>query len=155
MRYRLYQPGDFAALYAVEELCFEPPFRFSRTYMRQLIERRSSTTWIAEEVEQLTGFAIVDCSEEPGESAAYIETLEAHPAWRRRGIGAGLLLRVEDSARAAGAHIIWLHVDAENSAAIRLYERHSYERQGREEHYYARHRAALIYSKQLFPAYPE
>ena len=39
MLYRLYQPGDFAALYAVEELCFEPPFRFSRAYMRQLIAK--------------------------------------------------------------------------------------------------------------------
>ncbi len=155
MQCRLYQPGDFAALYAVEELCFGPPFRFSRTYMRQLIESPSSATWIAEEAAQLAGFSIVDWSEEPGESAAYIETIEVHPEWRRRGIGAGLLLRVEDSARAAGATAIWLHVDAENSAAIRLYERRSYERQGREEHYYARHRAALIYSKRLVPAHPE
>ncbi len=49
MLYRLYQPGDFPALYAVEELCFEPPFRFSRTYMRQLIESPNAATWIAEE----------------------------------------------------------------------------------------------------------
>ena len=71
----------------------------------------------------------------------------------RRGRGA-VALASENSARAAGAHAIWLHVDAENSAAIRLYERHGYIAQGREEHYYARNRAALIYSKQLAQSDP-
>jgi hypothetical protein len=48
MHYRLYQPADFAALYAVEELCFEAPFRFSRALMRKLIANPNSATWIAE-----------------------------------------------------------------------------------------------------------
>ena len=46
---------------------------------------------------------------------------------------------------------IWLHVDAENAPAIRLYQAHGYQKQGREEHYYARHRPAEIYSKPLTP----
>ena len=37
MIYRLYQPDDFAQLYAVEKTPFQPPIRFSRSYMRQLI----------------------------------------------------------------------------------------------------------------------
>jgi len=49
MLYRLYQPADFAQLYAVEEICFQPPFRFSRALMRKLIANSSSATWIAEE----------------------------------------------------------------------------------------------------------
>lgn len=153
MRYRLYQPGDFPALYAVEELCFQPPFRFSRTYMRQLIEGPDSATWIVEDgpetSPELIGFSIVEWPSEPGEAYAYIQTIEVSPAWRGRGIGNELLRRVEASARDAGAHSIQLHVDVENSAAIRLYESHGYERQGREEHYYARHRAAFIYAKTL------
>ncbi len=149
MHYRLYKPSDFDALYAVEELCFEPPFRFSRAYMRQSIQSSRSATWIAEENKELAGFAIVEWAEEQGKTVAYIVTLETHPSWRRRGIGAELLRRIEDSARAAGAGVIWLHVDAENSAAIRLYESHSYARRGREEHFYARNRAALIYAKSL------
>ncbi len=83
------------------------------------------------------------------ESAAYIQTLEVHPAFRGRGIGAELLCRAEGSARAAGALSIELHVDVENAAAIRLYESHGYTRRGREENYYARHRAAFIYAKPL------
>jgi ribosomal-protein-alanine N-acetyltransferase len=149
MLYRPYKPGDFTALYAVEELCFEPPFRFSRAYMRQSVQSSHSATWIAEEKTELAGFAIVEWAEEQGKTVAYIVTLETHPSWRRRGIGAELLRRVEVSARAAGAGAVWLHVDAENSAAIRLYESRGYARQGREEHFYARNRAALIYSKML------
>ena len=149
MRYRLYQSGDFPALYAVEELCFEPPVRFSRVYMRQLIESPNSATWIAEEDANLIGFSIVDWPSGQSESAAYIQTLEVHPAFRGRGIGAELLIRAEESARAAGARSIALHVDIENAAAIRLYESRGYARQGREEHYYARHRAAFVYAKTL------
>jgi ribosomal protein S18 acetylase RimI-like enzyme len=151
--YRLYQPGDFPPLYAVEELCFEPAFRFSRIYMRRLIESPNAATWIAEggpetNVE-LMGFSIVEWPAEQSESAAYIQTLEVHPAFRGRGIGAELLGRAENSARAAGAHSIALHVDVENTAAIRLYENRGYTREGREEHYYARHRAAFVYAKLL------
>jgi [ribosomal protein S18]-alanine N-acetyltransferase len=153
MRYRLYIPADFPALYAVEELCFAPAFRFSRLYMRQLVESSDSATWIAEEGPEpeieLIGFSIVEWTAEPSKSTAYIQTLEVHPAFRNRGIGAELLSRAESSARAAGAHSIGLHVDVENAAAIRLYESRDYARQGREEHYYARHRAAFVYAKSL------
>jgi ribosomal protein S18 acetylase RimI-like enzyme len=149
MLYRLFMPGDFPALYAVEELCFEPPFRFSRLYMRQLIESPDSATWIAEEGAELIGFSIVEWTGGQSDSSAYIQTIEVHPAWRGRGIGAELLGRTESSAHAAGAQSIGLHVDVENAAAIRLYESHDYMREGREEHYYARHRAAFIYAKPL------
>jgi ribosomal protein S18 acetylase RimI-like enzyme len=150
---RLYQPGDFPALYAVEELCFAPAFRFARSYMHQIIASRDAATWIAEEDAEakveLIGFAIVEWTAGQGESAAYIQTLEIHPAWRGRGIGAELLRLAEGSARAAGAKSIGLHVDVENAAAIHLYESHGYARQGRQEHYYARHRAAFTYRKPL------
>ena len=149
MLHRLYNATDFPALYAVEELCFAPAFRFSRAYMRQIVESANSATWIAEEDTDLSGFSIVEWTAGEGESIAYIQTLEVHPAWRGRGIGAELLSRVEDSAREAGAKSVALHVDVENAAAIHLYESHGYARQGREEHYYARHRAAFSYSKPL------
>jgi [ribosomal protein S18]-alanine N-acetyltransferase len=147
--YRLYAPGDFAALYAVEELCFEPPFRFSRWYMRQLVRSASGATWIAEEGGELIGFAIVEWGQGAEQNSAYIQTIEVTPLRRGLGTGSELLRRVESSAGAAGARRIWLHVDAENSAAIRLYEGRGYVHQGREEHYYARHRAALVYAKLL------
>jgi [ribosomal protein S18]-alanine N-acetyltransferase len=152
MDYRPYQPADFAALYAVEELCFEPPFRFSRTLMRKLVANPSSATWIAEENSELAGFAIADWATVPKGTIAYIQTIEVHPALRRRGIANQLMRLSENSARAAGATAIWLHVDVENAAAIRLYENQGYARKGREEHFYARHRPAFVYAKSISDA---
>jgi len=150
MRYRAYRPDDFAALYAIEEACFQPPLRFSRAYMRRLVSSSDAATWIAEEEEgQMAGFAIVEWSGEAGARAAYIQTIEVAPEKRRLGVGAALMRCVEQSAQSAGARMIWLHVDAENANAIRLYEAHGYGCKGREANYYPRGRAALMYAKSL------
>jgi ribosomal protein S18 acetylase RimI-like enzyme len=71
------------------------------------------------------------------------------PERRGQGVGGELLRRVEGSAIAAGAQLIWLHVDAENAAAIRLYEANGYRIEGRKEKYYPHGRAALICLKAL------
>jgi ribosomal-protein-alanine N-acetyltransferase len=147
--YRLYKPEDFAALYAIEKACFQPPLRFGRRYMQQLVDNPDAATWIAEQDGRMAGFAIVEWLQDENATVAYIQTIEVAAEQRRQGIAGELLRCVEASARAAGAHAIWLHVDAKNSAAILLYERRGYAGQGRAEHYYARNRSALVYSKKL------
>jgi [ribosomal protein S18]-alanine N-acetyltransferase len=147
--YRPYKPEDFDQLYALEELCFEPPQRFSRRYMRQLISRANAATWIAEEDGRLVGFAIVEWRAGKQGVTAYIQTIEVAPEARRRGVGHELLSRIQSSARGAGACLIWLHVEAVNASAIRLYESHGYHCEGREENYYPLGRAALIYGKRI------
>jgi ribosomal protein S18 acetylase RimI-like enzyme len=151
MIYRLYAHGDFPALYAIEEACFQPPLRFDRRYMRQLVDAAKAATWVAEEDGAMAGFAIVEWTREPGGEngglTAYIQTIEVAPGLRGRGIGRELLRRIESSAQAAGAGAIWLHVDAANERAIALYEANGYRRGKRAEHYYGRGRPALIYSK--------
>jgi ribosomal protein S18 acetylase RimI-like enzyme len=147
--YRLYKPEDFAQLYAIEEVCFQPPFRFGRRYMRQLVGNSNSATWIAEEGERMCGFAIVEWTHDPVGVIAYIQTLEVTPDWRGQGVGGELLRCIEGSARDAGAQAIRLHVDAENGEAVRLYEARGYLCEGREEDYYAPGRGALIFEKSL------
>lgn len=149
MIFRLYKPEDFDALYALEELCFEPPSRFGRRYMRMLVSRANAAAWIAEEDGRLWGFAIVEWAEERRGVTAYIQTIEVAPEARSRGVGGALLGSIESSARAAGARLIWLHVDATNAAAIRLYEAQGYACDGRQENYYPHGRAALIYVNRL------
>jgi ribosomal protein S18 acetylase RimI-like enzyme len=188
---RLYTPQDFAALYAIEERCFEPLFRFGRRTMRQFVSRSNAATWLAEEDGELKGFAMVEWTEHklrlcgggpspqgyksgvpgseplpqgfkggvPGDGSslpgcksrvtAYIQTIEVAPEARGRGVGRALLGPIENSALAAGAVRIRLHVDAENAGAIRLYEAQGYRCQGRQENYYPLSRAALIYLKRL------
>ena len=147
--YRLYTPQDFPALYAIEESCFEPPLRFGRALMRRLVSSAGAATWIAEEDGRMAGFAIVEWTAVARGQIAYIQTIEVLSEYRGLGVGGELIGRAENSARDAAARAIWLHVDAENGAAIRLYEAHGYTRKGREEHYYARRRPALIYAKSM------
>ncbi len=162
MRYRLYQPADFDNLYAIEKICFQPPLRFTRRYMRELTASSNVAVWIAEEEkgigsetaddefsESLTGFAVVEWTQQIGGILAYVVTLEVLPAWRGHGIGRELIRRLEGSANAERAIAIWLHVDIENASAIRLYERSGYQHNGRAEHFYGRNRPAAIFIKHL------
>ena len=149
MNYRLYQPGDFSQLYAIEETCFQPPLRFSRRYVRRLVESDDCVAWVAEQDGAIAGFTIADFGSDAGERFAYIQTIEVLPEMRGRGAGNELLRRVEDSAREKGAGAVWLHVESVNAGAIRLYESHGYSCVGRQENYYARGRAGLVYRKIL------
>ena len=151
MHYRLYTSADFDTLYAIEVACFQPPFRFPRSYMRQLVLDPETATWIAEQDGVMAGFAIVEWGDGKDGPIAYIQTIEVLPALRGRGVGGELLHNLESSARAAGANAISLHVDAENISAIRLYEARGYRCEGREENYYPQNRPALVYFKTLEP----
>lgn len=149
MIFRPYRPEDFDALYEIEVLCFKPPLRFGRWYMRGLLQRRNAAAWIAEEDGQVVGFAIVEWTDEDAGLAAYIQTIEVAPEARCHGVGRMLLGRVEDSALHAGADLIWLHVDEQNTIAQRLYGAQGYSARDRVENYYAQGRTALVYSKSL------
>lgn len=149
MSYRLYAPADFDALYAIEELCFEPPHRFSRSYMRGLVRAANAATWIAEQEGAMAGFAIVEWSRDGVEILAYLQTIEVDPRYRGCGIARELLRRAESSALAAGAQSLWLHVEEQNQPAIRLYQSAGYLCRGREENYYGRGRSGLVYSRRL------
>src|SRR6266581_6329997 len=109
MKYRLFEPEEFDDLYAIEELCFQPPHRFARSYMRQLVGGPDTATWVAEEDGQLAGFAIVEWSQQVVGIGAYIQTIEVLPLQRGRGTGGELMRRLEGSAFAEGAVEIWLH----------------------------------------------
>ncbi len=149
MHYRRYREDDFKQLYDIELACFEPPFRFSRATMQQLLADTASATWIAEEHEQMAGFTIICWAQPPEQPLAYIQTLEVAPTQRRRGVARELLRLAEESATSAGAHVIWLHVAEINTLAIRLYEAHGYSLQGREADYYAKAIPALLYAKPI------
>ncbi|HLY40002.1 MAG TPA: N-acetyltransferase [Terracidiphilus sp.] len=151
MRYRLYSPEDFPALYAIEEVCFEPPFRFSRRYLRAIIHSAHSATWLADVGERIVGFSVIEWSIEAEGALAYLQTIEVLPEFRKHGVASELLGCSENSALAGGAHEIWLHVDEFNASAIRLYEYHGYVRRARKENYYPQGRAALVLAKQMKP----
>lgn len=149
MLFRRYSADDFAALYTIEERCFEPRFRFGRGYMQHLVSNPEATTWIAEEDGVMVGFAIVAWGRSVQADGGYLQTIEVLPEYRGRSVGEKLIGLAEVSAWSAKADVLSLHVDEENEAAIALYEKCGYRRRGRKDHYYARGRAALLFEKHL------
>ena len=149
MIFRRYTAADFDEIYAIEEICFQAPLRFPRRYVRRLVEDADTITWIAEEEGKIAGFSIADFGRDEDGVFAYIQTIEVRPEMRGRGAGNELLRRIEGSVRERGAGAIWLHVESRNAGAIRLYEAHGYKCEGRQENYYSRGRAGLIYRKVL------
>jgi RimJ/RimL family protein N-acetyltransferase len=63
--------------------------------------------------------------------------------WRGRGIGAALLAEGIERARAAGAHKLALQVWPHNQAAIALYERFGFQREGYLQSHYRRRSGEL------------
>ena len=151
MRYRLYRPEDFEALHAIETACFEPPLRFERAYLQQLTKARNGATWVAEsDAGNPVGFGVVEWKRaRTGDMAGYVATIEVLPEQRGQGVGSELLMWMEEAARAAGASFLWLHVDARNEAAQRLYDRHGYAEAGAREDFYGPGRGARILVKDL------
>ncbi|MGH9589533.1 MAG: GNAT family N-acetyltransferase, partial [Terracidiphilus sp.] len=149
MLFRRYLTDDFQALYAIEERCFEPRFRFGRGYMQHLVRNPEAVTWVAEEDGVMAGFAIVAWGRSVSAEGGYLQTIEVVPEFRNRGVGEKLVGLAEISAWTAETGTLSLHVDSENGAAIALYEKCGYRRRGRRDHYYARGRAALFFEKQL------
>jgi len=67
---------------------------------------------------------------------AHITNIAVHPEHRGHGVGAGLIKAMQDDIIALGHSSATLEVREDNGAAIRLYERHGFERAGRRKKYY-------------------
>ena len=140
---RAYRAGDWKAMYALDLICFEPPFRFGQREMRRLAEAPNAICVLAQADAALAGFCIVDIEDR----WAYVVTLDVAPERRRRGLATRLMAAVEARVRAGGSTGIGLHVFNANSGAIRFYERIGYERIGMHEDFYGGGLDALIYRK--------
>ena len=119
---RLFVASDLPSLYAIEETCFLPPVRFSRSLIRSLAFDPNFRTWLGMVDDVRAGFAVVGLIGEEDPASAYIWTIEVLPAFRRLGVARQLLMRVEESAREAGCAAIELHVSERNRDAAALYE---------------------------------
>ena len=146
---RLFEAPDLRALYAIEEACFEPSVRFSRSLMRNLAHDPNCRVWLGIVDEVRVGFAIVGLRGDEDPTAAYIWTIEVLPAFRRRGVARQLLMRVEESARLAGCSAIELHVSERNADAMALYAAAGYAQFGVAAAFYGRNEDGLRYRKLL------
>lgn len=146
---REYRRGDLDAIFALDVVCFEPPFRFTREAMRRFAEAKNALTVIAESGAEIVGFAIVHVERAGDARAGYVVTLDVAPEWRRRGLAQRMMRRIEERAHAAQCAEMALHVSVENESAVRFYERAGYERSHVVRDFYGCGRNAWVYRKAL------
>ena len=149
---RDYEKADLEAMYQLDVLCFERPFRFSRGMMRRFAEARGAVVRLAvlsAAPETVAGFCIGELSRAGSALELYVVTLDVAPGYRRQGVAQALLEAVEGTAREAGANAAALHVHQGNGAAMALYERCGYIVSGLAPAFYGAGLDAWIYRKQL------
>ena len=149
---RSYRLGDWQAMYALDLVCFEPVFQFSRGAMRGFAEATGAVTLLAEAENrgaqgELAGFCLTQLDERTG----YVVTLDVAPSSRRRGLARRLMAEVEPRLQQAGAVEMELHVFTGNAGAIRFYEAIGYTQAATAKDFYAQDLHAFLYRKK-FPA---
>lgn len=154
VRLREYASGDLQAIFALDEICFEQPFRFSLPLMRRFAEARNALTVIAHlenpsGPSKIVGFCIAHVEHAGGHRVAYVVTLDVAPEQRRHGLAQRMLRQIEEEAQDSGCIAMALHVSTENDAAIRFYERMGYERSRAARSFYGLGRHAWVYRKPL------
>jgi ribosomal protein S18 acetylase RimI-like enzyme len=137
---------DVDALAAIENAAFASD-RISRRSFRQLIERETAETLVAESEGHVAGYAMVLFRK--GSGVARLYSIATGPVFTGRGIGRILLEAAEDTAFEHGRMMLRLEVREDNSRAVRIYEQNGYRRIGREPDYYADGMTALRYEKTL------
>ena len=150
-RIRPAEPADAAALVALARAVGAEPGGWlitttewrsegdERRYLKALRRHPHAAVFVAEtEDGGLVGRLSV--ARDPHPASAHVADLGlmVDSAWRRRGIGTGLLSRAAEWARERGVRKLELHVFPHNDGAIALYERFGFEREGYRRRHYRR-----------------
>ena len=137
---------DVDALCAIENAAFLTD-RISRRSFRQLIERETAETLVAEIDGALAGYAMVLVRK--GTGVARLYSIAASSDFAGKGVGRALLEAAEKVAFDHDRLMLRLEVREDNPRAISIYERSGYRRTGRETNYYEDGMSALRYEKTL------
>jgi RimJ/RimL family protein N-acetyltransferase len=142
VRIRPAEPGDAQALVALLNavgaepegwLLSDPSMRSvaaERRYVRSVRRHPDAVLLVAEVNGQIAGR--LSLARDPHPSSGHVADfgLTVAAPYRRRGIGTALLSRADEWARRAGIRKLELHVFPHNEAAIALYEKVGYVREG-------------------------
>jgi ribosomal-protein-alanine N-acetyltransferase len=149
IRFRSYLANDLDGMHALDVVCFEKPFRFSRAAMRRFAEATNARVTIAEDEAELVGFVILQIEGVDGGRVGYIVTLDVSPESRRRGVARRLMQEAERQAQHEGCSALVLHVFTGNESAIRFYASLGFVRSHREEEFYGPKMDAWVFHKLL------
>jgi ribosomal-protein-alanine N-acetyltransferase len=139
---------DLDAMVALDVICFDKRFRFSRAAMRRLSQGPNRLSVIAETgVATLAGFSVL--SLHPRDHSAYLTTLDVAPEFRRLGLAGLLMETTEAYALTCMADAVKLHVFAQNAGALALYLGRGYVELGVEPDFYGAGLDAVVMQKEL------
>jgi ribosomal-protein-alanine N-acetyltransferase len=143
---RLAREGDVAALLAIEESGFDPPW--TAVDLQAELAREETRSWVAVRDGAVAGFLLAWLV--AGE--LQVHKVAVAPPERGKGLGRALVQRALDAARAEGAEAATLEVRAGNAPAIAVYLRCGFEEVGRRPGYYTDGEEAVLMTASLGPA---
>lgn len=117
-------PVPLAELLEIDAAAFSPFWRFDEAGLREAMDAtgRSSVLIIRDAEGGPAGFAIVGF----GTTISYLQRVAVHPRWQAQGMGRSLVRVSARKARAAGARVMLLNTQVDNTAAIGLYRAEGY-----------------------------
>jgi ribosomal-protein-alanine N-acetyltransferase len=138
--------ADIRAMYMLDLVCFDEPFRFTLAAMRRFVLQRGAIVIVAEADGRLAGFVVVHPVKR---ATGYVVTLDVSAEFRRRGLASALMTAAERQALQAGVEEMALHVYTGNSTAIAFYERLGFQRGELCAGFYGPGMDAWVYSKPI------
>jgi len=120
---------DLPAVMAIENSIY--PFPWTQGNFRDSLAAGYSC-WIYARNGEVIGYAVLMLAADE----AHLLNLSIAAACQKQGCGSLLLRRLCEVARGHGARLIFLEVRPSNVAALRLYERHGFQKAGTRRDYY-------------------
>lgn len=149
IRLRPAEEADLTRLFDLDQICFPPGIAYSLRDFRALLRSSRVLAIVAEEESVLAGFAIARLTRRDGIGVGLVVTIDVAPQFRRRGVGAALMLAVEDGMKAVGAELLRLEVAVDNDAAQRFYAKLGFLAFGRIPGYYQTGMDAIAMEKPI------
>ena len=137
--------ADLPAVIAIENAIY--PFPWTPGNFRDSLAAGYSCWMYVRDGEPIGYAVLMQAADE-----AHLLNLSIAADWQTQGYGSLLLQQLCEIARGQGARLFFLEVRPSNAAALRLYERHAFQRIGLRRAYYpapAGREDALIFGLQL------
>jgi len=136
---RPYLPRDFAAVCDLDAICFSPRIAYSPEEVAYFLSQRGALCLVAEVSEDVVAWILgqVQLRRTENSCAGHIVTIDVHPQFRRRKIGASLMDAIENEFRQRGCERALLEVATDNPDAQAFYQGRGYHTLRTLRNYYA------------------